>query len=283
MELELSPLSFFESLLESDKYEIMKKRYIDDYIEEHNGLINPSGDIDYENGIIKEDEYTTFRFSSKFTRNLVLESSKAKENIDKNVIIITSNNISPDEFLKIQLRVINSLLLKTNILYINQPCVKQAITDLNNHIINKYNVSSLLHITDEINVNSFNWDYLDNQENDTQEKISSLYNELVAINIISGTEKDFVNGFMGKPVLEGIRWLPKTKDNKSTAKSTLFSFIDYLIDESFILKLNGKEYNDAIEYVFRDYNGNMLKNIRQSKSSSTASIPEDIQEIIDNL
>ncbi|WP_372482895.1 hypothetical protein AB9J70_12030 [Elizabethkingia anophelis] len=283
MELELSPLSFFESLLESDKYETMKKEYMDDYIRDFGDLKFSIGTIDYENAIIVQDKYTTLTFNSDFTRRLTLELSKAKENIDKNVIIITSNNISPDEFLKIQLRVINSLLLKTNILYINQPCVKQAITDLNNHIINKYNVSSLLHITDEVNVNSFNWDYFDNQENDIREKISSLYNELIAINIISGTENDFVNGFMGKPVLEGIRWLPRTKDDKNTAKSTLFSFIDYLMNENFILKLNGKEYNDAIEYVFRDYNGNMLKNIRQSKSSSTASIPENIQEIIDNL
>ncbi|MCT3672564.1 hypothetical protein KRE49_09340 [Elizabethkingia meningoseptica] len=283
MELELSPLSFFESLLESDKYETMKKEYMDDYIRDFGDLKFSIGTIDYENAIIVEDKYTTLTFNSDFTQRLTLELSKAKENIDKNVIIITSNNISPNEFLKIQLRVINSLLLKTNILYINQPCVKQAITDLNNHIINKYNVSSLLHITDKINVNSFNWDYLDNQENDTREKISSLYNELIAINIISGTENDFVNGFMGKPVLEGIRWLPRTKDDKNTAKSTLFSFIDYLMNENFILKLNGKEYNDAIEYVFRDYNGNTLKNIRQSKSSSTASIPENIQEIINNL
>ena len=88
---------------------------------------------------------------------------------------------------------------------------------------------------------------------------------------------------MKKEVKYGIKWLDKTITKKDTNKGSLIGFINLLIKGNFINDIKEKEYNDAIVYVFRDFNGNKLKNIRQAKSSYTGKLSEEIQDLIYNL
>lgn len=274
---------FFEDLLESDKYKILQNDYMDSYIEKYGSLKYENGVFDYEKGIIIEDEYTDLSFQLYFDSLINTEYYKAKRNLNRCVWEIVSQNISPNEFLKFQIATLDSLLINIGKFYSNHPILNQAIVKLKNHIINKFKLESNHEHIVNTSFPSFEWDYLEGCESDAIEVIRNLFNGLISKSIIDSSEEDFINGFTGKEVQNGIKWLLKTKDRKHSSKPTLFAFIDYLMEENFIKDIKEKEYNNAIEYVFREDNGDFLKNIRQSKSSSTATIPEDIRTIIDNL
>ncbi|SMC33592.1 hypothetical protein [Moheibacter sediminis] len=283
MEIENNPLLFFEDLLESDKYKILQKDYMDRYIEKYENLKYNNGVFDYERGIIIENEDTDLSFHLYFDNLINTEYYNAKQNLDKNVLEIVKQNVSPKEFLKLQTATIDFLLTQTKKYYLTYPIIEQALLKLKNHLVIRFNLKSSHGYTEVTKFPSFEWDYLDGCQESAIETLRSLSQQLSSKSIIECSEEDFINAFMGKEVLNGVKWLIKTKDRKHSSKPTLFAFIDYLIEENFIIEIKEREYNNAIEYVFREYNGELLKNIRQSKSSSTAIIPVDIQTIIDNL
>lgn len=283
MEIKNTPLLFFEDLLESGKYKILQNDYMDTYIEKYGSLKYKNGVFDYERGIIIEDEDTDLSFQLYFDSLISTEYYIAKRNLDKCAWAIVSQNISPNEFLKFQITTLDSLLINVGKFYSEHAVLNQAIIKLKNHIINKFKLESNHEHIVNTSFPSFEWDYLEECEADTIEVIRNLFNGLISKSIIDGSEEDFIKGFLGKEVQNGIKWLLKTKDRKYSSKPTLFAFIDYLMEENFIKDIKEKEYNNAIEYVFREHNGSLLKNIRQSKSSSTATIQEDIRIIIDNL
>lgn len=283
MEIKSNPLLFFEDLLENDKYKILQNDYMDRYMEKYGSLKYKNGVFDYEKGIIIENEDTDLSFQLYFDSLINTEYSNAKRNLDRCVLEIVSQNISPNEFLKLQISTLDSLLINVGKFYSNHSILNQAIVELKNHIINKFKLESNHKHIVNTSFPSFEWDYLEGCESDAIEVIRNLFNGLISKSIINSSEEDFINGFTGKEVQNGIKWLLKTKDRKHSSKPTLFAFIDYLMEENFIKDIKEKEYNNAVEYVFREDNGDFLKNIRQSKSSSTATIPEDIRIIIDNL
>ncbi len=99
------------------------------------------------------------------------------------------------------------------------------------------------------------------------EIIEKLYTELTTHKpnpIIECHKEDFINAFTGKEVKEGIKWLIVGK-NKQISKPSIFHFIDKLINLGFISASILNDYNKYVKYIFRDSNGNELKNIKQSK------------------
>ncbi len=143
---------------------------------------------------------------------------------------------------------------------------------------------STLNITDfpQIIINNNVYSYVLISENPT-EIIEKLYTGLINQEpnpIISCSKEDFVNAFTGKEVKEGVKWLIVGK-NKHTSKPSLFYFIDKLIDLGFISPNILSDYNKYIKYIFRDSNGNELKNIKQSRASFS-NVPQD-RYLIDNI
>lgn len=294
----LFPLEFFEDLLDFDKSKDLIESFIDDFFV-HNQIDARYDDlvVDRELGVITatgmfQDGKThnwyhgteVFAFKSDFEGTVLQEYKLAKKKIDELVLKTVTKGVNPTEFLNIQMQILWSLHAKALNSYTNLTIIKQAIIGLKNHIVQKYGVDDLFSDIQNKLQNqsvSFQWDYLD--KNEAINSLTKLYKELTSANVILGDKEEFINGFMGMTVKNGIRWLLKTKDKKHTSKPTLFAFVDYLIEEGFIEDIEGKNYNEAILYVFREHDGNQLKNVRQSKSSSTAIISEKIKMIIDNL
>ncbi|RMZ60386.1 hypothetical protein D1632_05465 [Chryseobacterium nematophagum] len=282
MKFENSPLSFFESLLEYDKYDIMKKEFIISYIN-NNG--SPK-EVNMEKGVIEEWN-EKYYFSTTFNHQIEQQGQLAKKNIGIVISESIEKNLSPKLFLEAQIKILNTLLFKAEALYPNQPVVKKILLELIEYI-NKYlNVSSKneerkLMILEESSTLSYNWK---SDNYDTKlilvEKLYSLL--LIEPPIIKCDKQDFINAFTQRIVNQGINWNVKGK-NGSISKSSLIYFIDKLINENFINDV-GTDYNKKIEYVFRDNFGKNLKNIKESKSnySKKPTGSERIDNILEQL
>ena len=87
-----------------------------------------------------------------------------------------------------------------------------------------------------------------------------------------------------RKVSNGIKWLVIGK-NGSFSKSSLFYFIEKLIEEGLITDVPSTLLNKKIHYLFRDPSNNRLKNIRQSKStnSSNPSQKDRIDSVINSI
>ena len=138
-------------------------------------------------------------------------------------------------------------------------------------------------VTTKTNIYSFN--ILPNANESQISKIERLYlllNESPAL--INSEREEFINAFSGNEVNLGVRWLVKGK-NKKTSKVSLFYFISQLIDNSHLERYIITEQSRYISKVFKDSEGNELRNLKQSKStmSSSPAQAERIDNIINQL
>lgn len=116
-------------------------------------------------------------------------------------------------------------------------------------------------------------------------KIEKLYQLLTDNPPLIGCEKtEFLRAFSGQEVEQGIQWLVTGK-NKLTSKVSLLYFIDFLISKGHLDASILNDLNKHIAYVFRDKDGNELKNIKQSKSTVSANpaYKDRIDTIISSL
>lgn len=122
-------------------------------------------------------------------------------------------------------------------------------------------------------------------EKDQQEKIEKLYNLLIEPpSLINSTKEEFFNAFTGKEVAGGIHWLVIGK-SKSISKSSLFYFINELINEKHLSPSIINDLNKYVLFTFRDNSGKELKNLKQSKAtiSNNPAQKERIDTIISSL
>ncbi|MGV0968968.1 hypothetical protein ACTS9U_13435 [Empedobacter falsenii] len=283
MEILKSPLLYFDVLLESNKYDQMKNDYMDKYLEERGNLKFENSKFDYDKGIIIEDEQTDLSYCWMF-KNLIDNNIRITKNkFDKILLEMAIKNIDSTQFLQLNIASLTSLIIKADNFYANQPFLSNTLMVLKKDLEIKLNPHQLYNNNKDSKISSFEWDYFKENEEATQLIIEKLYDGLLNLKLIEGAKEDFINGFMKKEVKYGIKWLDKTNTKKDTNKGSLIGFINLLIKGNFINDIKEKEYNDALVYVFRDFNGNKLKNIRQAKSSYTGKLSEEIQDLIYNL
>jgi len=116
-------------------------------------------------------------------------------------------------------------------------------------------------------------------------KIVKLYDLLtISPSLINCTKEEFINAFTGLEVQDGIHWLVKGK-SKLTSKGSLFYFVYELINSNHLSRNLINDLNKHVKYVFRDSDGNELKNLKQSKAtiSNNPSQKDRIDSIISSL
>lgn len=285
MEIEKSPLSFFENLLEYDKYELLKKEYISDYIEN----IGSPQHIDFEEGVIEEWE-EKYSFSTNFKYKVEQQGLIVKRDVGAIIeeILIKGGNLK--SFLGIQNNALTTLLFKADALYPNQPVVKEVISELIEYIKKYLNASTKdeaerLVILEESSALSYNWDSNNNEEK--LKSIEKLYDLLlIEPSIIKCDKQDFINAFTQRKVHQGICWNLKGK-NKMMSKTTIVHFVKSLINGSIIVDFPDIEFKSRLDYVFRDSQGQKLKYISNSINEyNNNPIPfgyERIDDILDKL
>lgn len=269
-----SHFSFFESLLGPNTYENMKKEFIGDYLE---NVGNPF-DMDFERGIIYDNPETSYHFSTHFEMLVNNRAFELKNTIIKNMYRIHYDEKNANKYLQSELEYIQSLSNKFNKDHFAGFDFDNVFYPIAEYI--KMRLGYDNDITDSFP--TFKWNTtLENAE----EKLSKLFTELSGKEIIEGTKQDFLNGFKGKEVKHGIKWIRTGRNPKHTSKPTLFYFIDYLINREFIEHIEGKEYYGAIIFVFRDLNGEKFTRNRNTTSRGNTTLTEDlfIKQIIDDL
>lgn len=192
------------------------------------------------------------------------ESSLAIEKIRIDILETTKAGNSPHFYIKEIEQRINRLNELANKNFPNYPIIKEVLLKIKNSISNNKNSKAYQDnlIIEDYCEDSFDWDSFN--EEDKINSIKRLYQLLITQPpIIFATEEDFINAFTGKEINSGIHWLLETK-NGHTSKSSLIYFIHQLKEESYIKDFDKKSFGRRIEYVFRDYNGRPLKNIKQS-------------------
>ena len=114
------------------------------------------------------------------------------------------------------------------------------------------------------------------------EKLYHLLSESPAV--IKCNKTDFINAFTGKEIENGICWLITGK-NKFTSKISLFYFIEELRNKQYLKSSIIIDLSKYIQYVFRDNQGDELKNLKQSKSTYSKSVTqkERIDTVISSL
>ena len=110
------------------------------------------------------------------------------------------------------------------------------------------------------------------------EKLYTLLTETPAI--IESTEEEFTKAFNGEEIVVGIYWLVKAR-NKLTSKTSLFYFIEQLINNDYLSRSIISDLNKYVKYVFRDDLGKEFKNLKQSKSTVSQKVTS--QDRIDTI
>ena len=302
MEYIQNPLLYFQSLLERDKSNELKDTFVSEFIEHYGSMLES---VDAEKGIVtywdsfydqatdsQIEGYVTHDFNKSFNSKINSEFINAKKSIDNIVLSISYKGVNPKEFINIQILLLKDLFIKTDSFYIDKPIVKNAIVGLINYIQDKYLAEKIISINpnspnlieiEDYSEFSFNWDSLNPE--DTVPNIEKLYSLLIqSPALIESSKEDFINAFTMRKVTNGIKWLVTGK-NGIISKSSLFYFIEKLIEETLVNDVPSTQLNKKIEYLFRDSSNNRLNNIRQSKStnSNTPAQKERIDTILNSL
>lgn len=293
------PCIFFESLLEEDKSNDLKKKFISSFEEEYRSLQTKR--VDEDKGIIEfyigyMDEITNeficeiqvHDFDTSFNSDIEKNYQIAKTKIDELILEVILNDKSPERFIDNQIILLNDLLLKTHTFYLDRPILKKSIKRLIQHLQKKKSSTAIDISTpnrveiDDFSPYSFNWDSANPE--DTIPNLEKFYSLLTAHPaLIECSKEDFINAFTKRKVTNGIKWLVKG-DNKLISKSSLLYFVSRLTEEDLINDITNS-FNKTIEYIFRDSSGELLKNIKQTKSTSSQNPAQkdQIDLIIDSI
>jgi hypothetical protein len=263
----INSLSYFQNLLESNKSQILIQLFISDFVKNSGETIfeidNLKGVIKYYGQYYDDEKGTglsdniTYDFYNYFQNVIESETQKSKYLFNSIIHRLSFNGQPSNEYILLQKTILINLKSKAENYYSTYPFVSSKLNELSTFIEN-FDYSNLKKCS-----NSYSWDCFN--EMDKINLISNFYNLLKNNKIINSSLGEFTNAFTNGDVTNGIKWLVNGK-NKETSKFSIFYLIDQLQTQNFIEDINSNDYNKKIEYVFRDKDGEILKNIRQSKS-----------------
>lgn len=284
------PFSYFQDLLESDKSQILIKEFVSDFLKnsdynfikvnEIKGEFTYHGQFYDSHGNPGESDEIMYDFKSYFEIYIKNELIKTKHLVNQKSIQLLDIGQPIEEHLKTYRTILTNLEPLSLRYYLNYPFVKDAILNLSRYLAQFDNFGF---VNQTHNNNSFCWDNDDSEKK--RESLINLYRlTVIEKKLIEGTSEDFINAFSNGEVKLGLKWMDTTT-NGVNCKTSLIYFINRLQEENFIFESNGKAYNDKICYVFRDSKGNLLKDIKNSKSKQKVNSYqyEEIDSIIDHF
>lgn len=281
--IDSNPLHYFEDLFEYNKTEQKKREYISYWIswgqkiiDEREGIVEHCYLIDSENGESKI-ECSKKTFDDDFNKEIKSECKKAKKAILKTIQKTIVNGGNTELFISFQENFLEKLLINSKKFYPSRTQAQESIIELQTYLGDIKTLKKVNSSSSQI----FSFNFLAENRIDTLKK---FYQNLVDSNIIECSKEEFINAFTGKKVEKGIKWMVKGK-NGYTSKTSLFYFLDELIENNFIETSVISDLNKYVKYTFRDKDGNLLSNIKQSKAtlSRNPSDSNKIDKIISTL
>lgn len=293
-----TPFGFYRKFLEEDIYnelekfwfmlteiDIIEHSFVDDKLIIHGEFTK----IDKENNRIEytecgEDKVHSLEGEVEKNLSLSAEIERTNRYIESSYEKLFLESKKTESFSNYLISNYNFLI---NSKAYNEFSFLKKYFDRIKNTISLYSESSI-DVNNQTNVKSNNLFYsftlLSENESEQDNILTNLHNQLTTQSIIECSKQDFFNAFTGKEVTKGIKWLVLAK-NKQTSKVSLFYFLDKLIEKGFIARGVINDLNKYVNYIFRDGEGNPLKNIKQSKSqtSKNPASKNKIDEILSSL
>lgn len=207
----LPPLTFFDTLLEPNGYNICKNNTISSVEESVKGYLES---VDYDKGEISfwhydhesgETELTTYSFEKELPKKIEEEITKAKNCIDSLTLEIDKKGNSHEVFLKSQVKHIFFLLDKLSRAEVpNNELVRDFLEGLKSYLIDRYSIkhTNRRHPVESKSSSS----YFDLKTSIKMSLIEELYNVTVDLEIIDDevvSEEAFINVLTGHPSESG--------------------------------------------------------------------------------
>lgn len=280
---EIHPFLFFDNYFNKEIYsdyndmllELTEKLYFDssDIIEKTNEYVIVNNVYHQED--IPSDTLT-FKFNDFIENKITSEIQISKQLIEKIFLNRMSDGLEIDgllRFLKIKLESYRNIKAFNDFKLVGE-IVKELL-----EFIKQFKRIEIKH------QHLYSFTFLANTPELKNQKLNYLYNKLTEKQpLIFCTKIEFLNAFSGKEIENGIHWLVKGK-SKVTSKVSLFYFMEELISHKFISPNIIPDLNKYVQYIFRDCDGNELKNLKQSKStiSQNTTQKDRIDSIISQL
>lgn len=280
-----NPFAFLEWYFKKQIIIDLKKFYsFDDNFLVEDGLIEcinvdkVNHIIEYENIVGVEGLDKTFKdtFKNHVDKKVLVETAKVvllienefqKKFADKNEVKAYA------DFLRIKIRHVESFSTLKEFPFLIDYLIEIKDT------VNRYSTETKLYGF----LPSFK--LLAENEGDQQQKIENLFNLLTETpSLIQSSKSEFLKAFSGEEVSEGIHWLVTGK-NKGVSKTSLFYFINELINKNHLSRSIINDLNKYVLYTFRDNIGQQLQNLKQSKAtvSNNPAQKDRIDTIISSL
>lgn len=206
-----TPLIFFDNLIETNGYNNLKQKTINQIKEQVNGYFES---VDFDLGEIRfwdheydieagesKTELTTYNFRKEFPRKITSETIKTKSLIDNSALDINKKGNNNEAFLKSQIKHIYFLLDKlgdSNI--VDKLLIKESLEGLCNHIVDRY---SIKHTYKNRNVQGNNISsYFDLKGHIKMSLIVELFDAAIDLEVIDDeviSEDTFINVLTGHP------------------------------------------------------------------------------------
>ncbi|MGB0883752.1 MAG: hypothetical protein ACPGTG_03435 [Flavobacteriales bacterium] len=265
-----NPLYYFDNLIHYYDYDHEFTGFYADFIIDLDGNIIS---LDEKNDQIvfkdpdNNQKVTTTSYKSFFEGEVQKETKKAIKNIQDKILSISEVN-DPGFFIESISKILLSYLELAKVKFKTTPFVAENLKDILKETKNRFIEINSNNTLSNTNYKFYSFKFL------KPEKLEILFQLMIENGLIESSKSDFFNAFSGQEVNDGIKWMVKGK-NGYTSKTSLFHFLEQLIDKKLLHPSILNDLNKCAKYVFRDSKGNFLKNLKVSRATASTKVSQE--------
>lgn len=290
MTKEENPLYYFENILRRTQNQV-KTKYMTEAADNGGSISRydyEKGEIEFYYSFYDEQKnqsvegFEMYSFKDFLKKEMYRKGNEAYSLFRRDKLLIAKNGKTSLFYIQEIQNRITELLKLAEVNFPDYPFVKEVLLKLKSITSDNKPIktSAPIDIQDYCE-DSFDWNKI--KQEDKILFVKKMYQLLMENSpIISASEEDFINAFTQKKVDNGIKWLLKSKNGK-TSKTSLFYFIDELRNNNLLTYFEEYSFGRKVEYVFRDCDGNPFSNISQSLNYYRERKSCDNEETIDNI
>lgn len=290
MTKEENPLYYFENILRRTQNQV-KTKYMTEAVDNGGGISRydyEKGEIEFYYSFYDEQKnqsvegFEMYSFKDFLKKEMYRKGNEAYSLFRRDKLLIAKNGKTSLFYIQEIQNRITELLKLAEVNFPDYPFVKEVLLKLKSITSDNKPIKTSAPIDiEDYCEDSFDWNKI--KQEDKILFVKKMYQLLMENSpIISASEEDFINAFTQKKVDNGIKWLLKSKNGK-TSKTSLFYFIDELRNNNLLTYFEEYSFGRKVEYVFRDCDGNPFSNISQSLNYYRERKSCDNEETIDNI
>lgn len=222
----------------------------------------------------------TAHFNAWLKLNLGRQLSLSNEILNNSVFKLTADNKNVEQYLSYATAKYVNILETAYRAYSDYPFIINYLETFRKKYLEKFHA---INISDFSTRDSFHFDFSNTE--DKLESLNLLYT-LLTNNppLIMCSKDEFIRAFSNGKISDGIKI-------KTSVPSILY-LIDELTANHFLTNFDGKDYNSKFNYIFRNADGQHIRNLKHLKSQyrtgrnkprTAERIDEIIKQLLDNI